>query len=226
MPKLNGKSIYLALGISLFATTFFSACNMARQAGAAKAFAECQFRVKGIEGIVLGPERGNFVSARPYESIPTWELLKLLVGNEPHWLMFQVRIEARNPNALEASMNRLEWILAMRENTQENAKDRELVRGIVKDRITIPRGPVSITDFTVNVEMNIREILSGDTAKGLARIVATLSGFNENDDSLVIRVKPTLEIAGMDYTTADYINIRAKFSAEQGRELRKSVLKL
>ncbi|MBL7714691.1 MAG: hypothetical protein JNL01_04430 [Bdellovibrionales bacterium] len=217
MPNLNSlKSLYLAV-LFLGTLPLLSGCNVAKQMGAAKAFSECQFRVKGIEQVVLGPERGNFVSARPYADIPTWELLKNLVGSDPYFLMFQIRIEARNPNAIEASMNRLEWILLFQE--------REMARGIVKDKIHIPPGPVSITDFTVNIEMNVREVLSGDTAKGLAQMVGTLTGFSEEDSSITVRVKPTLVIAGMDYTVADYINVKAKFSADQGKELRKSLLK-
>ncbi len=208
------------IGFTPFAVSFalllcgsLSGCGtFFKQVGAAKAFSECKFRIKDVKNVTLGGTPAS--DLMKFSAIPT--MWSQTLSQEQLWLKFTLVIEVRNPNPVRASMNKVDWILFLDEV--------EMVRSVLSEKIELPPGPVSIADFPMYIELDVKKVFSKESAAAWAKMAMSLSGMGDQKTKIHARIKPTIEIAGIDYELADYIDVNTEFSAEQGRELRQKLL--
>lgn len=196
--------------VMIFVTA--SSCgSFFKQMGAVKAFSECQFRIKEIKNVTLGgTPAGDLMKA---SALP---VMLSQFSAETLMLNFTIVIEVKNPNPVSASMNRVDWILVL--------DDIEMLRGVITEKVSLPPGPISIADMPMLIELDVKKMFSSRSARSMIKLTASLAGIGEQTTQIKMRVKPTLEIAGVDYELADYLDVSKEFSAESGRELRRNLL--
>ena len=190
------------VGLVLLALSTLSGCaGLAKQVGAAKGFADCQFRLKSVKEVSL--------HGVPAAELASFGQLALKLGSaineEEFWLRFRLGIEVRNPNPISASLNKVEWILLL--------DDVEMVRGIVDEKIQLPPGPISIAELPIHIEVDLKKTFSRQSMMALFNLAVNFSGMGDRPTRLMARIRPTVEIAGLSYEFGNYIDVKHEFTS-------------
>lgn len=185
----------------VMALTLASCASLQNQILAAKAFSECEFRIKGVSGWKVGGLNAA--------ELNTWagqaQALTFLKhpGEIPVEMNIQIEAKNKNPDRA-ASLSRVDWMFFL--------DDIELVRGSLRERIDIPKGPISLAEFPLTVELKLSQLLSGNSLKALQRLSANLRGVGTEKSALRAKVRPTIEILGIPIRSATYLEIKKDFS--------------
>ncbi|MBL7993932.1 hypothetical protein JNM05_01040 [bacterium] len=201
--------------LALIVTGFFIGCGVARQVQEAKNFAKCTFRIKSVEGTRLGDVKiHNVKSIKDLSFKKAAEITSVLASDEAI-LSFTLNLQAKNPNAEVAAMNKLEWILFIDEY--------EMVEGTLNQKVEIPGGQVA--EIPIDISTDIKEALKGKSRDAIAKLAFNVAGQGDNPTHILLKVKPSINIAGLTVQYPGYIDVKMEFTAEQGKELRKKVIK-
>lgn len=146
---------------------------------------QCTFKFKNVSSIKLS--NINFQSVNSLSNITFANAAKLALayssGNLP--LTFNINLEAKNPNTLQASMNRLDWIAII-----DNA---EIARGTINQNIQIPANNIA-TKIPVSVSVNLIEILSGKSKTAILNYAMNLAGGNGQNSRVKVKIKPSIKV--------------------------------
>jgi hypothetical protein len=194
------KGLRVAL-LSTAALGLAGCAGLAKQVGATKGFADCQFRLKSVREVSL-----HGVPAAELASLGQLALkLGSAFNEEEFWLRFRLGIEVRNPNPMPASLNKVEWILLL--------DDVEMVRGVVDEKIQLPPGPISIAELPIGIEVDLKKTFSRQSMLALFNLAVNFSGMGDKPTRLMARIRPTVEIAGMSYEFGNYIDVKHEFTS-------------
>lgn len=189
--------------IAVAAAGMFGCAGLAKQVGAAKGFADCQFRLQSVREVSL-----HGVPAAELASLGQLALkLGSAFNEEEFWLRFKLNIEVRNPNPVPASLNRVEWILLL--------DDVEMVRGLVNEKIELPRGPVSIAQLPIKIEVDLKKAFSRQSMAALFNLAVNFSGMGDRPTRLMARIRPTVEIAGLSYEFGNYVDVKHEYASRR-----------
>lgn len=203
---------------SIFAfivTILFIGCGVARQVQEAKNFAKCEFKIKSVEGTRLGDVKiHNIKSFKDLSLKKATEIAKVLSSdNVP--LSFTLNLQAKNPNTETAAMNKLEWILFIDEY--------EMVAGALNQKVEVAGGQIS--ELPIAISTNLKEALKGKSRDAIANLAFNVAGQGDNPTHILLKVKPSIEIAGYTVQYPGYIDVKMEFTAEQGKGIREKAIK-
>jgi len=178
--------------------TFFSSCDIMKQASELTSFAKCKFKINTVENINLAGV--NVLKIKDYSQLDFMDIARLTSaltsGNLP--LNFTLNMKVNNPNQKQAAMNQFDWILLI--------DDIEMNRGVVNQRVEIPSGGDAI--LPLQMTMNLKEILKGETLKSLVNFGLNLADASGKSSRITIKAKPTIMIGGRAISYPDYITIK------------------
>ncbi|MBL7959777.1 hypothetical protein JNL27_06005 [bacterium] len=200
---------------ALIITCLFIGCGVARQIQEAKNFAKCEFRIKSVEGTRLGDVKIHNVKSIKDLSFKKAAEITSVLASDKVMLSFTLNLQAKNPNAEMAAMNNLEWILFIDEY--------EMVEGILNQKVEIPGG--QIAEIPIAISTDLREALKGKSRDAIAKLAFNVAGQGDSPTHILLKVKPSIEIAGFSVQYPGYIDVKMEFTAEQGRELRKKAIR-
>ncbi|HRS54459.1 MAG TPA: hypothetical protein P5250_07105, partial [Bacteroidales bacterium] len=127
------------------------------------------------------------------------------VANGTLPLSFVLNVEAKNPNPVKASMNKLEWILFI--------DDIEMINGILNKKIEIaPSGGISV--FPILMQMDLKKILSGKSGDALLNFGFNLAGAGNKPTRITLKAKPSIMIGNSTITYPGYISINNEFTSK------------
>lgn len=192
----------------------FLGCGVARQIQEAKNFAKCEFRIRSVEGTRLGDVKIHNVKSLKDLSIKKAAEIAMLLGSDKIPLSFTLNLQAKNPNAETASMNKLEWILFIDEH--------EMVAGVLDQKVEITPGQVA--EIPIAISTDLKEALKGKSRDAIVKLAFNVAGKGDNPTHILLKVKPSIDIAGYTLTYPGYIDVKMDFTAEQGKELREKAL--
>ena len=194
----------ISAGHLLFLAILLSGCDVARQAQQASNIASCDFRISSVENIQVAGiafEQINSVS-----DLSMGDVAVILAGlTSPVFpLSLQINLEARNPNAREAGLNRMEWILFI--------DDIQMTSGLLDKPFTIP--PLSASTIPVEVGLDLKQVLSGKPANALLNFCMNLAGVGNKPTRFKIKLKPTVIIGGVALTYPGYFTVKTEYASK------------
>jgi hypothetical protein len=195
---------HLWLIFSLLFVLSLSGCGVSRQVEQASNLASCEFRILGVENVNLsGVEFNNIKSVNDLNFLDAARIMGGLASPVCP-LSMQVDLEGRNPNALDAGLNRLEWILFI--------DDIRMTAGIIEKPFTIPaHGTLAMP---VEIAVDLKQVLSGESAGAMLNFCMNLAGSGKTPTRFKIKLKPTVIIAGTAVTYPGYINVKTEYGAK------------
>jgi hypothetical protein len=181
-----------------------SGCSTLRQVQEAQNFTRCQFRLKTVDGIrVAGIDVQNIKSKSDLNLLDAGRLGLAIAGNTLP-LTLRLNVEAQNPNSNNAAMNKMEWTLFI--------DDVQMVAGALSNRVEIPQS--ATTTVPLDVSVDLLKVLSGKSAETISNFAFNLAGENAKPTRFMLRMKPTINILGSDYSQS--FDVRTEFTSGGG----------
>lgn len=194
--------LFLFLSVSLFS------CSIARQIGEAKRFARCEFRMTTVKNLELGGVDIQHVRSIKDLNLGRAAKLTAALTEKTLPLSFDLNLEATNPNDKTAAMNRLEWRLFI--------DGREFVAGTLDHRIDV--APLSSTEFPVHIHVDVKDVLRGESRDAILKLAFNLVGEGDQPSNVLLKIKPTVVVAGIEVDYPGYFDVKAKVDAESRRK--------
>ena len=169
-----------------------------------KNFGKCDFRIESTKNMKLAGV--NIQDKRGISDLSITEIAKIggaIAGNSLP-LVFDLSIEAKNPNTVLAAMNKLDWILLI-----DNA---EMTRGVLEKRIEIPAN--TTTTFPVGINIDLMKALGGKSRDALINFALNLAGMSNEPTKIKLKAKPTIYFGTTPVEYPGYITIKHEFGAE------------
>ena len=193
----TARIFFLLLSLSFL----FSSCSILDQAGEMKTFTKCQFRLRDVQGVRLaGVDVQNVQSMNDLSFTETGQIsMAALSGKLP--LDFTLNVEVQNPNNQNASMNQMYWELYI--------DDIDITKGKVSQRVSIPPGGTAI--MPVGVQVDLFEVLSGESANAVMNFGMNLSGSGGAPSRVKLKIKPTIYIGTTQLKYPGFFTIEEDF---------------
>jgi hypothetical protein len=202
MFNLQRPGFYFLL--LLLITLPFSGCDVARQAKQASNLASCDFRLLSVERVNLAGVELQYIKS--VNELGMTDMARILSGfaSPTCPLSMQVNLQGHNPNATEAGLNRLEWILFV--------DDIQMTSGILDKPFTIPAKGSSV--IPVEVGLDLKQALSGQSANAMLNFCMNLAGAGNTPTRFKIKLKPTILVAGAALKYPGYITVNTTYSGK------------
>ena len=190
--------LYLLLVIPI------TGCDVARQAQQVSNLASCEFRIVSVGHINLAGVAFDRITS--ISDLGMGDVALILAGfTSPTFpLSLQLNLEGRNPNAREAGLNRLEWILFI--------DDIQMTSGILDQPLIIP--PLGTANIPVEVGLDLKQVLSGKSATAMLNFCMNLAGVGNTPTRFKIKLKPTVIIAGTAITYPGFITVKTDYTSK------------
>jgi hypothetical protein len=191
----------IPFAVFMFLVLLFTGCDVARQAQQVTNLASCDFRIQSVEKVNLaGVELQNINSVNDMNFS---DVALILAGfaSPAFQLSLQLNLEGRNPNAKDAGLNKLEWMLFI--------DDFQMTSGILDKPVIIPALSTSI--IPVEVGLDLKQVLSGKSANAMLNFCMNLAGVGNTPTRFKIKLKPTVIIAGAELTYPGYITVKTEY---------------
>lgn len=172
-----------------------------------KALSKCQFRIASVNNANLAGV--NVQNIRSMSDLNLGQAGKIstayMSGNLP--LSFTLNVQAKNPNAELAAINRLEWIALF--------DDLELLNGVMSQRVAIePNGGVANIPLTVTC--NLRKVLSKLQRDKVLNSPFELADERNQPKRVSLKLKPSITVGkkGRSIPYPGYITVKKEFTAK------------
>lgn len=195
--------------LTVLVTLCLIGCSVTKQIREAKEFARCEFHIRSISQVYLAGVKIDGIKS--VNDLGLKKATKILTaattGSLP--LTFNVNVVCHNPNDAEAGINQLEWILLV---------DRqEWLKGKLDRAVYI--APDSTAEFPVSVSADLQQSMRGKSKEALLNLAFNLSGENQKASDIVLKIKPSMEMAGKAIEYPGYVEMN--FTAENGNVIHK-----
>ncbi len=191
-------------------------CSVVRQIHDTKNFARCEFRLSTVENLTLaGINIQRIKSTRDLTLTDGMRFATALTQSQL-LLNFTLNIEVRNPNAEQASLNRLEWILFI--------DDMRLLDGRVDNKVSVTASG-GIATLPLQLSEELKKALSGRSAEALGNFALNLAGEGNKPTRFMLRVKPTIDVLGFQIEYPDYFDVKTEFTSGMGKAMRENLIR-
>lgn len=168
------------------------------------ALQKCEFRMTTLENPELA---GIDVSeVRSFTDIGILEMgiisSSIMKGQLP--LDFILNIEARNPNPVNAALNRIAYIAYIDKV--------EVASGEMAERVEIP-GNGGISTIPLALHTDLIEILNKDSRQALVNFGLNLADAGNRPTRVSLKLKPTILVGGLEINYPGYFTVRYEFSS-------------
>lgn len=191
---MKSKIIYA----SVFLGIFLAGCSALQQM---QNFLKCDFRLAQVANIrALGIDMTGKRSFSDFDLLDAGKVIQSLAGNQ-FMLNFVANIEARNPNAEPAGMNRMDWILMI--------DNKEVLNGTLNEPMKVPAN--STSTIPLNLSIDLKKIFANQGRDETLGLAFDLAGKGNDSNRIMLRVKPYINIGGAQIAYPGYLNIKKEF---------------
>ena len=176
-------------------------CDILKQLGGVYNMIECKYNYNSITQMNLsGIDVSRGVSL---SSIPA--VLSILSGQASSIpLNFNLNLDVSNPNASEAAMHGMEYILSI-DNIQ-------FTTGKVNRSLTIPSGGTQMLPLSIGFDL--KTLLQGASKDAVVSILKNVVGINDQKSNVTIQLKPTFMVGSHPVTSPVYIPVSFSFGGK------------
>lgn len=167
--------------------------------------AKCEFRLKDVNNLTMAGV--NVQQIESWSDIGLLDIAKITAafkqGSLP--VSFKLNTEIRNPNAVTAALNQLDWILML--------DQAQIAQGTTSQRVEVPaNGGVSV--MPLNISTDLKQLFSGETMTSLANMVLSMADASGKPTKLTLKAKPYISVGSTTIPYPGYINIKTDFVSQ------------
>lgn len=192
----------LKLMICMFAAAGIVSCDVAKQAQGAYNMVNCKYEYQSLNNLMVS---GINVS-KGLSLMDAPKILGVLTGDKSSVpLGFTVNLGVTNPNATEAMLNGLEYVLAV--------DGIDFTSGALGNQLSIPAGGTGTLPLAM--AFDIATLLKGDTHDAVANVVKNFVGLGNEPSNVTLNIRPSFNVAGYKVTSPVYIPISFSFGGKK-----------
>ncbi|CAG5005759.1 hypothetical protein DYBT9275_03645 [Dyadobacter sp. CECT 9275] len=206
--KTMKKNIWIFV---IFACTgFMTGCGVSKQVSDAKTFGDCKYDIASVDSVYLaGMDIREFRNIKSFSDLDLarYPRLGLAMLRKDIPLNLRVNLDITNPTKKRAAINQLEYKVLLTQN--------EIFSGFLSQLIEVMPGTGS-TRVPVRLNANVYQLINNDqTRDEFINMVMSLTGkAGSKPSKLIVKVKPTLDIAGKQVNYPGYITFEKEITAE------------
>lgn len=185
-------------------------CGVSRQVSEAKVFGDCKYNIGSVDSVYLaGIDVREFRNLRSFSDFDLARYPGLAMGllrkNVP--LNLRVNVDITNPTRKRAAINQLEYKVLLSES--------EIFNGYLNQLIEVLPGTTP-TRVPVSLQTNAYQLLSNDqTRDQFVNMILALTGKSDAKPArFVVKVRPTLDIAGKQVNYPGYITFEKEITSQ------------
>jgi LEA14-like dessication related protein len=195
--------LILTMSCMIISVVLLNGCSVTQQAGQVYNLVNCDFRIRSVDNIYLAGI--NIQNTAGLKNLGMAEMGKIMAAfTKPTFpLTFQLNIDARNPNASPAGLNRLDYIVYI--------DDIQVTSGVLEQTITIP-GNSGIVNIPIQMNVDLKKMLQGKSMDAIVNFGFNLSGQGNKPSRLLLKLKPSILVGSKMLSYPGYINVKTEFT--------------
>ncbi|GGM99443.1 hypothetical protein GCM10010967_36730 [Dyadobacter beijingensis] len=202
------KHIWIAAIVLVAAV--MTGCGVSRQVSEAKVFGDCKYNIASVDSVYLaGIDIREFRNVKSFADLDLARYPQLAMGllrkNVP--LNLRVNVDITNPTRKRAAINQLEYKVLLTES--------EIFNGYLSQLIEVMPGTTP-TRVPVSLQTNAYQLISNDqTRDQFVSMILSLTGKSDaKPTKFVVKVRPTLDIAGKQVNYPGYITFEKEITSQ------------
>lgn len=188
------------VALALIAFVLIPGCDILQQM---ITFTKCEFKMNSMTDTRLASI--DVQSKKSFKDLNLMDAANitraLLSGKLP--LTFNLNIEAKNPNAQDASMQKMEWRVFI--------DDVEMATGVMDQKTAIPPGGTKV--IPLQIAIDLKQALSGKSKDALLNFGFNLVGAGNYPTRVKLDIKPTIYVGSFALTYPGYFTLKKEFGA-------------
>ncbi len=196
--------------ICLLGFSILTGCGVGKQVSEAKVFGDCKYNLSSIDSVYIAGidirEFKNITKFSDFDMVRYPKLgLALLRKEIP--LELRANIDITNPTRNKAAINQLEYKVQL--------SNSEIFSGFLNQKIEVYPGTGS-TRVPVKLQTNIYQLLNNSSTRDeVVNLIVALTGKSDTKPSkFVVKIKPTLDLAGKQLNYPGYITFEKEITAD------------
>lgn len=183
--------------IILFVALGLSSCEVLNQVAQMANFANCKFNFNSVDHIqMLGVNLSKGMSKSDLNATQLLSLANALM-NKKLPVTFNVNVDVNNPNAIAASMAKMDYIVSL------NGK--EVISTTMNQSVSV--GPNSNSVVSIPITTDLFQLFSGESADAIVNLAFKLAGASSQPVNVGLKVKPYISINGQQLAYPDFITM-------------------
>jgi LEA14-like dessication related protein len=178
-----------------------SSCDVARQAQGAYNMVKCDYSYASMSGLSvagINPSNMTLLDAPKILGLLSGSATSIPVG-------FTVNLDVKNPNATEAMLNGMEYVLAI--------DGIDFTTGALQQQLSVPAGATETLPLTM--AFDVASLLKGDTQNAAVNAIKNLIGMGSGESSNVsLNIRPSFDVAGYQVVSPVFIPISFNFGGK------------
>ena len=183
--------------IILFVMMGLTSCSVLTQVAQMATFANCNFTFNNVNNIqMLGINLNKGMTKQDLNVSQLLALTNALMSKSLP-VSFNVNVDVRNPNAIAASMTKMDYIVSL------NGK--QIISTSLNNSVNVPAN--STSTITIPITTDLFQLFSGESADAIVNLAFKLAGASSNPVNVGLQVKPYININGNQLAYPDYITM-------------------
>ncbi len=195
------KKVFVILLLSVL----FSGCEILQQVQQIQSFTKCEFKMDKVHNVELAGI--NFDRVSSWSDLNFMQLANITTALAKPTFPLELTIDvvSRNPNPIDASMQKMQWILLV--------ENEEITRGSVNQKVYVGANGGSAV-VPVNVQVDLKKALSGKSGDAILKFAQSMAGVTNDPGKITLKVKPSIDIRGFVLDYPGYISLNKEFKRQ------------
>ena len=191
MSKIKRIILIILVAVGL------SSCDVLQQMSQMATFAKCTFDFDSVNSIqMLGI---NLHKGMTKSDLNVGQLLQLTnaLMSKSLPVTFNVNLDINNPNATDASMTKMDYILTL--------NNKQVISTTMDSSISVPANSSNVV--TIPVTTDLFQLFSGESAEAILNLAFKLAGTTSDPVNVGIKIKPYIIVGNQQLAYPDYITM-------------------
>lgn len=191
MSKIKRIILIILVAVGL------SSCDVLQQMSQMATFAKCTFDFDSVNSVqMLGI---NLHKGMTKSDLNVGQLLQLTnaLMSKSLPVTFNVNLDINNPNATDASMTKMDYILTL--------NNKQVISTTMDSSISVPANSSNVV--TIPVTTDLFQLFSGESAEAILNLAFKLAGATSDPVNVGIKVKPYITVGSQQLAYPDYITM-------------------
>lgn len=183
--------------IVLFVAMGLASCDVLNQVAQMAQFANCTFNFNSVDQIqMLGVKLNKGMSKNDLNAAQLLSLANAIMKKQLP-VTFNVNLDVKNPNAIAASMAKMDYILTL------NGK--QVISTTMNNSVSVPANSTNIV--TIPVTTDLFQLFSGESADAIVNLAFKLAGASSDPVNVGLKVKPYINIGNQQLAYPEYLTM-------------------
>lgn len=191
MSKIKRIILIILVAVGL------SSCDVLQQMSQMATFAKCTFDFDSVNSVqMLGI---NLHKGMTKSDLNVGQLLQLTnaLMSKSLPVTFNVNLDINNPNATDASMTKMDYILTL--------NNKQVISTTMDSSISVPANSSNVV--TIPVTTDLFQLFSGESAEAILNLAFKLAGATSDPVNVGIKIKPYIIVGNQQLAYPDYITL-------------------